>query len=591
MKKTLMILSVCFACILLFSVAAHAETSEDGLLTYAVANGEATITEITDRTYEGALTLPDELGGCPVTAITYDFFDGLRGYVTTLTLPSTLRDLAYLSQTCFIERFAIAPENPYFTADEVGALFNKNMTVLYRFPMVNPCTEYSVPETVTELKPFAFCNSNYLEYVKIPSGVETIPQMCFTFSHSLKTVELSEGVKKIGNNAIAECYGMERVILPSTLEMIDGCGISGCHQMKELIIPAAVKEIIGTWAIGDNSALEKVVFLGAPERISKDALKGNSSLQEVWFVGSAQEWNEVDFRAELNLYGAAMRCAYAYAENAEVAFDAGVLTVDGAEALPEVPAGGFADWTEYAAECRALRLGDGVKNVGGGAFAGFSELSEVVIDGDGVTVAKNAFAGSEKLDTVIAFGDITFEEGSLPEGVAVYAPAGAQTAGAQDGLVRFSLADSALTLDGEIDTDAYQFLDLIAVLCDALGEIRTVNGSSLRLENIRFYYTDENGRRRELEDDTLENGTITARAAGTESEDRALTFNELCAGIADGTITAFYFATETQEHGENVDTPVEISFADRIREGVQRVLKAIVTLLNRLFRFLKNLGK
>ncbi|MBQ6020358.1 MAG: leucine-rich repeat domain-containing protein [Clostridia bacterium] len=590
MKKIFMCVLIVVCGLFVFSVAASAETTVDGLLTYTVSNGEATITGITDRAYEGALTLPDELGGCPVTSVSYSFFEGLRGYVTTLTLPSTLRQLDNLSQTCIVERFSISPENPYFTTDETGVLFDKDKTVLYRFPMMNPCTEYAVPDTVTEIKSVGFCNMNYLEYVKIPSGVETIPYMCFTFSHSLRTVELSEGVKYIGGNGIAECYGLEKLILPSTLERIDGTGISGCHSLKELVLPAGLKTLLGTYSIGDNQGLEKVVFLGAPQNVSVEAMKGNTALREVRFAGTEAEWNENAALSAMNLYGATLRCGYVHAENAETEFEGGVLAVGGAEALPAVTEGGFADWTDYAPECEALRLGESVRNVGSGAFAGFSELSEVVIDADGVAVAAGAFTGCEKLGTVVAFDDITFEDGALPEGAVVYAPAGAEIV-YRGTAVRFSLADGVLTLEGEINADAYTFLDLVAVLCDRLGTVNKLAVSSLHLDGVEFYYKDENGRKRRVEDDTLVNGTVTAGVTAADGEDRELTFNELCAGVADGTLTGFYFSTATEEHGENIDTPVEISLAERIREGIQRVLKAIVTLLNRLFRFLKNLGK
>ena len=589
MKKFLLSGLFCAVFLFCFAAAASAETTEDGLLTYTVTDGSVTITGITDSAYEGELTLPDTIGSMPVTCVTGGFFESLDGYVTTLTLPAGLEtiDGDNLGQTCIVEAFAIDTDNPYFSTDEEGVLFNKDKTVLYKYPMVGPCKEYTVPETVTTLYGCAFANLNELEYVRIPSGVEAIPNMCFVFSHSLKTIELAEGVRTIGNNAIAECRNMEHVILPATLERIDSCGISGCHKMKELVIPASVKGIYGSWAIGDNKALEKVVFLGEPEIIYNACLKGNSSLAEVWFAGSRAEWDGNTYLSELNLYGAELRCGYVCTPGLKLESDGVLLYLDAEGELPAVNEGGFADWSEYSSSCGAVRIGENVTRIGSGTFAGFSSLSEAVLSGADVTVTAGAFTGCDDLVSIVTVGSAVFENDSLPADTVVYAPADREVV-YSGRIVRFSYAEEVLTFNGEIETDPYTFLDIISVLCARYGTVNKIKVSSLYIEGMDFYYFDENGIRRRLPDDTLTNGEITV-GAETPDGDISLTFNELCAGIADGTLTGFYFSTSTETYGDNIDTQVDISFAERVTGGIRRVLKAIVTLLNRLFRLLKAL--
>ncbi|MBQ1552895.1 MAG: leucine-rich repeat domain-containing protein, partial [Clostridia bacterium] len=426
-----------------------------------------------------------------------------------------------------------------------------------------------------------------LEYVKVPSGVEAMPDMCFTFSHSLKTIELSEGVKTIGNNSIAECRNLERVSLPSTLESIRATGISGCPKLRELVIPAAVREIVGVWAIGDNSGLERVVFLGEPEIVYSAALRGDTSLKEVRFTGSESAWNGNASLAALDLQGAELRCGYVHLPDAETFFKDGFLSVDGAEAIPAVPDGGFADWTDYSADCEALRIGESVVSVGANAFADFGELTEVVTEGEAVAVAADAFAGCGKLDTVIALGDITPEKGALPDGASVYVPEGSGVNG--DNVIKYNCKDGVLSFDGAIDTDAYRFLDTVAVLCGKVGTVSEIRVTSLRLSNVALTYIDKNGDRQMIEDNTLTDGAITAGATGGDGKEVALTFNELCAGIADGTITSFYLSTSMEQDDEQIDSQVDFNIVEQIVIVLRKILKTIVTLLNRLFLLLKSL--
>ncbi len=59
------------------------------LFTYSVANGEVTITGLTDDAYAGALVIPETIEGVPVTAIANNAFAGCEG-VTSVTIPSSV---------------------------------------------------------------------------------------------------------------------------------------------------------------------------------------------------------------------------------------------------------------------------------------------------------------------------------------------------------------------------------------------------------------------------------------------------------------------------------------------------------------------
>ena len=118
-----------------FSAVAFADDTDPkpaDFFTYTVTDGEVAITGFSVSEYEGAVTIPEEIDGCPVTVIESSFFAAARGniYITTLTLPSTLVSVGdCLPSVCVVERFAISELNEYFSTDYSGSLFNKNKTV------------------------------------------------------------------------------------------------------------------------------------------------------------------------------------------------------------------------------------------------------------------------------------------------------------------------------------------------------------------------------------------------------------------------------------------------------------------------------
>uniref|UniRef100_UPI004025820B leucine-rich repeat protein n=1 Tax=Eubacterium sp. TaxID=142586 RepID=UPI004025820B len=81
----------------------------------------------------------------------------------------------------------VSPDNEYLTAvDDV--LYNKDMTVLYRFPSKhnsdfeknNPVYDYEIPESVKYLAPYSFGDANiYINKLTFNSKIETIPKRAF----------------------------------------------------------------------------------------------------------------------------------------------------------------------------------------------------------------------------------------------------------------------------------------------------------------------------------------------------------------------------------------------------------------------------
>ena len=599
MKKTVAVMLLCLLGVFAFAVTSFAETTEDGLFDYEILtdseNEDLVYAQITKYNGEigGDLTLPDELGGYPVMTLGRGLlsFDNKTSHVGTMRLPKHLYNFFINEIFQSVERYSADADSDYISVDEAGALYSSDGTEFYSYPVFSPVKEYRIADSVSTIY-VAGRYTRYLERMIIPGSVETIPGIAFYKAENLREVILEEGVREIAANCTGDCESMERFVLPSTLTKIGNNGLSGLRKVKELVIPASVDHL-GYGALNDNNVLERVVFLGVPDRADTGGqamFQKDPLLSDIYYVGSEDEWNASPISAMVP-DGVQMHFGARYAAQNDVMidYDDGMLSLKGG-AVNGGSSESLFPWDFYAGDCETISFGSDVNRIGENAFRDFASLSEIVIYGDGVTVEKDAFAGCDKLTTIVAFGGVRFEDGALPAGVRVYIPDGADFSGNGISPVRFSASDGVLTLNGTINTDAYTFLDLAAVFCDRFGEIGKIKVSSLRLDDVKIYYLDENGKKKRLEHDILTDGEITVGITETDG-DREITFNELCAGIADGTIESFFFTTATEEHGENIDTPVEIVESEEELNFFQRVLKAIVTLLNRLFNFLKNLGK
>ncbi len=104
-----------------------------------------------------------------------------------INIPSTVSYI-YISDQYFSNPFIncyslkeinIAADNKYYSSED-GVLFNKDKTVLYKYPSKAERKVYTIPDTVTEINAEAFQNIHNTLSVIVPSSVEVIGSYNFT---------------------------------------------------------------------------------------------------------------------------------------------------------------------------------------------------------------------------------------------------------------------------------------------------------------------------------------------------------------------------------------------------------------------------
>ncbi len=198
-----------------FNVADPSEAPLEGTeswFTYRTADGQATITDV-DPSAEGELIIPSEIFGCPVIAVAENAFNGVDK-ITSVYIPASLISLNDIAEA----KYTVDENNPVYSSDENGILFNKDKTELIKYS-------------------YKISNEQYV----MPDSVNTIAHNAFYRCTKIKTLNLSDGITTIQGNTFTYC-SFDSVTIPDTVTVLESDAFSNC-SFSELYIGKGVEKI------------------------------------------------------------------------------------------------------------------------------------------------------------------------------------------------------------------------------------------------------------------------------------------------------------------------------------------------------------
>lgn len=174
-----------------------------------------------------ALIIPDS-----VTIIEAEAFHNCG--ITTLTIPENVSSIspnAFGFNSC-LEELRVVENNPYYSSDVRGILYNKDKTVLISCPGgINDFC--SIPESVTTIEDFAFFANENLTGIYIPESVTTIGDCAFECCSNLFHVHFGGETPALSNYAFYGCSSELQLLGPEDSSFWDeGVIISqpGCTE-------------------------------------------------------------------------------------------------------------------------------------------------------------------------------------------------------------------------------------------------------------------------------------------------------------------------------------------------------------------------
>ena len=228
---------------------------------------------------------------------------GVKDTVETCYIKDSTVTIADCALDYFRTKAFVVGENcKYFSADDRGALFDKNKTRLIKYPTSNPATSYIIPEGVLSVDEYAFYGSG-VKSVVIADSVTDIGYAAFTVCMGLECVYFGSGLKKI-NHAFDHCYNIKEIHC-SDIDMWMNLEWDHYHEecwwekvdyyfngvlTKNLIIPDGYEEITGVFSFGSFTSVTipaSVKNIGWQFYECKD-------ITHVYYCGTEEQWNNIE---------------------------------------------------------------------------------------------------------------------------------------------------------------------------------------------------------------------------------------------------------------------------------------------------------
>ena len=144
-----------------------------------------------------------------------------------------------------------------------GDLYSKDGKVLIQYA-IGKKGEFTIPNNVTSIAPYAFYVCDYLSSVTIPDGVISIGKFAFYSCGRLTSVTIPDSVTSIGSSAFSYCTSLTSVNIPKNLTSIESTTFCGC-DIASISIPNSVTNI-GYSAFNSCEKLESIYFDGTVEQ-------------------------------------------------------------------------------------------------------------------------------------------------------------------------------------------------------------------------------------------------------------------------------------------------------------------------------------
>ena len=182
----------------LFAPKAEAAGKTYGIYTYEVSSdNKVTITDCKGSA-KGAITIPSEIDGKPVTSIGGSAFWGCTG-LTSITIPNSVTSIG---NEAFRDCTGLTSITIPNSVTSIGERVFEHCTGL---------TSITIPNSVTSIEDSAFEDCTGLTSITIPNSVTSIGSYAFKYCTGITSITIPNSVTSIGDEAFYDCTGLKDV--------------------------------------------------------------------------------------------------------------------------------------------------------------------------------------------------------------------------------------------------------------------------------------------------------------------------------------------------------------------------------------------
>lgn len=200
------------------------------------------VTKIDDLVFNGCISLSSVQLPQGIRKIGKSAFKNCKS-LTNVLIPASVISISDAPfRGCEnMKSIKVEPKNKYYKSEPNKrdgndyVLFNKNKSVLITYPASSREVQYDIPDSVTVVSDWAFCDSKKLNRITMPDSV----------------IEIGEG-------AFCNCTLLDEIEIPDSVVKIDDCAFRGCTSLDTVILPDSIKDM--GWGIFDGCEDKVVVY-------------------------------------------------------------------------------------------------------------------------------------------------------------------------------------------------------------------------------------------------------------------------------------------------------------------------------------------
>ena len=299
----------------LFAPKAEAANKTYGIYTYEVSSDNKVIITDCDESAKGAITIPSEIDGKPVTSIGFEAFRDCTG-LTSITIPDSVTSIGIMAFRDCTGLTSITLSNSVTSIRD------------WAFWGCTGLTSITIPDSVTIIGIWAFLGCTGLTSITLGNSVTSIREGVFDGCTGLISINVASGnnyysdnngvlfnkektelikypagksqtsytipnsVTSIGYGAFYGCTDLTSITIPNSVTSIGTRAFYKCTGLTSITIPNGVTSI-GDWAFWDCTGLTSITIPNSVTSIGDSAFFDCTSLRTAHYTGTSEQWTKV----------------------------------------------------------------------------------------------------------------------------------------------------------------------------------------------------------------------------------------------------------------------------------------------------------